>query len=190
MYWKSWTAASLTVLVWTTGCSRGPMAAQVTNGLGMAGMPGGGANHIATSDWMRTDATNKVVELRLIAGVNGRLNFNGYSNGAMNVVVPPGWKVSVAFQNQLQRRRHSAVIAPFAARSVGQARPAFIGASTANAEKGTLPDHTDWFQFEADKEGRYAIVCGVSGHEDTGMWDTFVVSSHVALPRIYIQVEG
>ncbi len=46
--------------------------------------------------------------------------------------------------------------------------------------KGT----TQKFSFIADKAGKYAIVCGVPGHDAAGMWDTLVVSDSAATATI------
>ena len=52
--------------------------------------------------WVKVDAAHRTVSLKITAaegGANGTLNFNGYGNGQMTVVVPAGWRVHIDFAN-------------------------------------------------------------------------------------------
>ncbi len=184
----AWVVGMLTVVLSISGCTQGPAGSHVSNSIGSSGMFAGSSSEMATSEWMRIDHLNHHVQLKWIAGVNGEKNVNGYRNGVMNVVVPPGWTVDVVFLNALKGERHSAVIAPFA--SVGAEQPALAGAASRDAARGSPTGVKQRFSFTADQEGRYAMVCGVRGHRDSGMWATFTVSRNLASPRIYIQHQG
>src|SRR2546422_9360276 len=67
-----------------------------------------------TPAWMRVDADKKIVRLQIVGaadGTNGTMNFNGYAQGEMRVIVPLGWTVHVSFRSEehtseLQSRLH------------------------------------------------------------------------------------
>jgi hypothetical protein len=40
------------------------------------------------------------------------------------------------------------------------------------------------FSFKADKAGQYAMVCGVPGHAQGGMWDELDISATAQAPTI------
>ena len=52
---------------------------------------------------------------------------------------------------------------------------------TRDLVKGILDD-TDDFRFVANREGKFWLFCGVTGHGYSGMWDYFVVSKEATLP--------
>src|SRR6266480_4101842 len=66
--------------------------------------------------WLHYDAPAKTVRFQLIAGltgVNGALNFNGFSDGGLTLVVPAGWQTEIDFRNHDGMLPHSAeIIAP------------------------------------------------------------------------------
>src|SRR2546422_3371483 len=52
--------------------------------------------------WVKVDAAHRTVSLKITAaegGANGTLNFNGYGNGQMTVVVPAGGRGHIDFAN-------------------------------------------------------------------------------------------
>ncbi|MCZ6495381.1 MAG: sulfocyanin-like copper-binding protein, partial [Alphaproteobacteria bacterium] len=53
--------------------------------------------------WMEADASRKKVKFMLVSGWNannGALNYNGYFEGGMTIVVPVGWRVEITLRNQ------------------------------------------------------------------------------------------
>lgn len=119
--------------------------------------------------------------------LNKKMNFDGYSNGAMQVTVPQGWKVNVTFKKDNPSLPHSAMFVPYdlrASTSFSQSNVSFSGAMTPTPSFGTSGNTTCNFSFVADKTGKYAIVCGVTGHAAMEMWDTFIVSDSANAPSV------
>jgi sulfocyanin len=138
---------------------------------------------------LASDAASKTVTVNLIAGEgasgNG-FNFNGYANGAMHVQVPTGWTVKVSMVDQAETP-HSALVVPWSQRQGGSFVPAFTGSAPADFRSGIEKgDDPQTFTFTADKAGQYAIVCGVPGHVDAGMWDAFDVVDKLAAPQVLV----
>jgi hypothetical protein len=138
---------------------------------------------------MKIDADQRVVRLLFVGaadGANGTMNFNGYGNGDMTVVVPLGWKVEVEFQNKgLGALPHSlVVINPVTPLPVEGGVPAFPRALTVKLVPGLLAGETDSFEFVASREGRFLFFCGVTGHGVAGMWDYLEVSREATLPGV------
>jgi plastocyanin len=118
---------------------------------------------------MTCDSPAKSVTIKLTAR---GFDFNGYANGKMTMSVPQGWKVAVQFTNQAPTP-HSAVIVS----GPDATTPAFSGAGTPDPVSGTPPGQSASFTFTADKTGSYRIACLVPGHQASGMWDTFQITS-------------
>lgn len=146
-----------------------------------------------SSPWLQYNLSSKTVNLELIAsdtGANGGFNFDGYSLGQMTVTIPSGWTVNVTYQNNTNSTGHSAMIVPYAQHTAPSGfTPAFSGSSTPNPDVGITSGQTQTMHFVATTPGKYAIICGVSGHADAGMWDTFVVSSTAVYPSVVIGSE-
>jgi sulfocyanin len=139
---------------------------------------------------LRSDAASRTVTVNLIAGqgsdANG-FNFNGYANGALHIQVPTGWRVKVSMIDEASTP-HSALIVPQAQRQGGPFEPAFTGSAPADFRSGIEKgDDPQTFAFTADKAGEYAIVCGVPGHVDAGMWDAFDVVDNLAAPQVLVK---
>ncbi|MCL6515906.1 sulfocyanin-like copper-binding protein [Alicyclobacillus sp.] len=178
------------LLCLTCGCqTHGPSAMRAWNSVGATGARAGGAHILSTAQWMRSDPAHRAVDVTLVAGMHGDNNFNGYPNGTMTIAIPPGWQVRVHYRNESATAPHSAVVVPFVERAGGW-KPAFPGAHTPNFAVGTPPGGTADFHFTADHVGRYAVVCGVAGHRDKGMWAALTVADDVVTPRIYVSFEG
>src|SRR6185437_16089967 len=50
--------------------------------------------------WLSVDASAKTARFQLIAGLtgtNGALNFNGFADGGLTLVIPVGWTVEMDF---------------------------------------------------------------------------------------------
>jgi len=63
--------------------------------------------------WLTFDSAAKTVRFELIAGLtglNGALNFNGFRDGGLTLVVPVGWKTEIAFRNHDGMLPHSAAV--------------------------------------------------------------------------------
>ncbi len=143
-----------------------------------------------SNQWLTFNTPDKVVLLKLDADYNSTsagMNFNGYSSGNMKISVPQGWKVEVAFKNDNAALPHSAMIVPYDERTNMSFSPtgvSFPGAMTPNPAFGVIDNTVQNFTFTADKQGKFAIVCGVNGHASMGMWDTLVVSNSASTPSI------
>lgn len=141
--------------------------------------------------WMTVDAQTRSVRLLLVGsadGTNGTMNFNGYGQGDMSVVVPLGWTVHVDFENKgLGALPHSlTIINPVTPLPIEDGVPAFPRALTVKLVAGLVAGETDSFEFVANKEGRFLFFCGVTGHGVAGMWDYLIVSKEAKLPSVQV----
>ena len=144
--------------------------------------------------WLKFDADRQMIQLLMVGsadGSNGTMNFNGYGNGDMTVIVPFGWKVEVEFQNKgLGALPHSlVVIEEVTPLPVEGGRPAFSRALTRQLVPGMMAGETDSFDFVANREGRFVLVCGVTGHGVTGMWDYLLVSKEAKAPSVRVKAK-
>ena len=145
--------------------------------------------------WMQVDVGKQSVRLLIVGsadGTNGTMNFNGYGNGEMSVIVPLGWTVRVDFENKgLAALPHSLVILnPVTPLPIEDGVPAFPRALTVRLVAGLLAGETDSFEFVANKEGRFLFFCGVTGHGVAGMWDDLIVSTEATRPRVQVTRKG
>lgn len=140
------------------------------------------------SQWLTVDTATNTVRFQLIAGLtglNGALNFNGFRDGELTLVVPVGWKTEIAFRNHDGMLPHSAeVIAPQEPLPTQPVSPAISRAFTLNLEKGLPPEGTDEMRFTATPAGEYLIFCGVPGHGAAGMWIRLQVSATARTPAL------
>ena len=138
--------------------------------------------------WLTFDAAGKTVRFQLIAGLtglNGALNFNGFRDGELTVVVPVGWQTEIAFRNHDGMLPHSAeVIAPQTPLPAQPVGPAIPRAFTLNLGTGLPPEGTDDMRFVAEPAGEYLIFCGVPGHGAAGMWIRLRVSATAQTPTL------
>jgi sulfocyanin len=165
------------------------MAVPVLAGLALASvmLAQAPALHIDPT-WLKVDSAATSAEFSLIAGlggVNGGMNFNGATNGALTLVVPVGWHVVLNFRNDDQNMPHSAVVIPAATPVPAAAgRPAFAGATTRQADQGLATGARQSLRFDADHAGSYMIFCAVPGHGMAGMWMKLEVSASAARPSL------
>jgi hypothetical protein len=140
------------------------------------------------ASWLTFDTAAKTVHFELIAGLtglNGALNFNGFRDGELTLVVPVGWKTEIAFSNHDGMLPHSAeVIAPQVPLPTQPVPAAIPRAFTLNLEKGLPPLGTDDMRFTAKPAGEYLIFCGVPGHGAAGMWIRLRVSATARTPAL------
>ena len=140
--------------------------------------------------WLTFDAGAKTARFQLIAGLtglNGALNFNGFRDGGLTLVIPVGWKAEIAFKNHDGMLPHSAeVIAPQSPLPTQPVSPAIPRAFTLNLAAGLPPQGTDVIRFAARPAGEYLIFCGVPGHGAAGMWIRLRVSATAPAPTLLI----
>src|SRR5205807_7712894 len=96
--------------------------------------------------WLHFDASAKTTRFQLIAGftgLNGALNFNGFRDGGLTVVIPVGWSTEISFKNHDGMLPHSAeVISPQTPLPVQPVSPAIPRAFTLNLAAGLPPQGT------------------------------------------------
>jgi hypothetical protein len=158
--------------------------------LALAGCLAGAAMAQATlkidPTWFKSDSAGSKVELALVAGfngVNGGMNFNGATAGALTLTVPIHWTVVLHFRNNDQVLPHSAqVIAAVTPVPVGKVATAFDHAATGRMEQGLPTEGHEDVKFVADRAGSFLIFCAVPGHGAAGMWIRLAVSPGVGVP--------
>ncbi len=131
--------------------------------------------------WLKVDSAATSAEFSLIAGlggINGGMNFNGATSGALTLVVPVGWHVVLNFRNDDPNMPHSAVVIPAVTPvPAGAGRPTFAGATTRQPDQGLSTGSRQSLRFDADRAGSYMIFCAVPGHGMAGMWMRLEVSA-------------
>jgi len=140
----------------------------------------------AGSQWLKYDAATKTVTFALVAGApggtGGPFNFNGYTSGSAALVVPPGSKVVINFENQ-DGTPHSAVViggdGPLPNIGGDAAIPA---AYTRDVTQGLAQGGKDAMRFTAPASGSYRIICGVPGHALSGMWIWLKIDPNAKTP--------
>jgi len=140
------------------------------------------------SKWLSFDPATRTAKFQLIAGLtglNGALNFNGFRDGGLTLVIPVGWKAEIAFKNHDGMLPHSAeVISPQTPLPVQPVSPAIPRAFTLKLAAGLPPQGTDVMRFAAQPAGDYLIFCGVPGHGAAGMWIRLSVSATAQTPSL------
>ena len=135
--------------------------------------------------WVSWDAASKTVTFTLEAGApasNGPFNFDGYSNGAATLTVPPSSKVVLNFVN-LDGTPHSAqIIADKDPMPNAGGDPAIPAAYTKDVTQGLPQGGKDVIRFTAPPSGSFRIFCGVPGHGLSGMWIRFKVDPAAKSP--------
>jgi hypothetical protein len=153
-----------------------------------AAMPAGAQEQQVEPSWLTVDAAAKAVRFELIAGLtglNGALNFNGFRDGGLTLVVPLGWTTEMAFRNHDGMLPHSAeVIRPASPLPTQPVAPAIPRAFTLKLSAGLPPEGTDDMRFTAAPAGEYLIFCGVPGHGAAGMWIRLRVSATAQTPAL------
>ena len=142
------------------------------------------------STWLSFDPATKTARFQLIAGLtglNGALNFNGFRDGELTLVIPVGWRAEIAFKNHDGMLPHSAeVIAPQTPLPAQPVSPAIPRAFTLSLQAGLPPEGTDVMRFAAQPAGEYLIFCGVPGHGASGMWIRLRVSATAQTPALLL----
>jgi hypothetical protein len=140
--------------------------------------------------WLSFDPAAKTARFQLIAGLtglNGALNFNGFRDGGLTLVIPVGWTAEIAFKNHDGMLPHSAeVISPQTPLPVQPVSPAIPRAFTLKLATGLPPGGADIMRFAAQPAGQYLIFCGVPGHGAAGMWIRLRVSATAHAPTLLL----
>src|SRR6266571_2024277 len=140
--------------------------------------------------WLSFNAAARTARFQLIAGltgVNGALNFNGFSDGGLTFVVPVGWQTEIDFRNHDGMLPHSAeIITPRTPLPVQPVAPAIPRAFTLRLDEGLVSEATDTMRFAAQPAGEYLMFCGVPGHGAAGMWIRFQVSATAKTPALLL----
>ena len=139
--------------------------------------------------WVHADSAAKRVSFDLIAGVpgvNGGLNFNGFTNGELTFVVPAGWRVTLNFRNRDHALTHSVeVITPRAPLPIQAVPPSIAGAGSKELLLGAAADlPPEPITFVATPTGEYLLYCAVPGHGMAGMWVRFRIDATARTPTI------
>jgi alcohol dehydrogenase (cytochrome c) len=122
----------------------------------------------------RTGDNTYTMELIAGAGSASGFNFNGYEDGEMTISVPEGAQVSVDFSVKGSIHHSVSITASDNRTELQNFPPAFDGAVVENPSTGIANSSTS-FDFVADRQGRYALLCAVPGHAVQGMWIWFEV---------------
>lgn len=123
--------------------------------------------------WYSYDAATNTVTFKLEAGARGGsspFNFNGYTNGAATLVVPPESNVVMNFVNDDGTPHSAVVIADTEPMPSMGGDPAIPRAYTKDLTQGLPQGGTDGIRFTAPASGSFRISCGVPGHALSGMW--------------------
>jgi len=148
--------------------------------------------------WITANSGEKTAVFDLEAGWNsnnGTLNYNGYANGEIRIVVPLGWRITVKLFNPDLTLAHSAIITkPYAKgefpNEASGREAAIPRAYTSSPERGMF-NSRDEFDFTASdtRVGDYYLFCGVSTHGVAGMWLNFSIRADAESPHIVIEKE-
>jgi sulfocyanin len=145
-----------------------------------------------TPSWMKIDAAEKSVALEIVAGwnpENSSLNYNGFHDGQMTLVVPVGWKVSIHFTNHDGDLPHSLLVTkPYDKASfpdvAAQDQVAIPRAYSRSPDEGIDSTQDDTVEFTTKEAGAYYLFCGAQGHGKAGMWDHLEVSADAEAPYV------
>jgi sulfocyanin len=138
------------------------------------------------SRYLKWDPATKTVTFELIAGGEGAkspFNFNGYTDGEANLVVPPGVAVVMNFIQKDGTPHSAELIADQDPMPSMGGEPAIPRAYTGKVTEGLPQEAKDVIRFTAPDGGSYRIYCGVPGHGQSGMWIRFSVDPAAKEPR-------
>jgi sulfocyanin len=144
-----------------------------------------GTAQTAPSQRLSYDAATKTVTFALEAGApgtSGPFNFNGYTNGAATLVVPPGSTVVMNFVNSDGTPQSAEIIAVSQPMPDKGGDPAIPAAYTKDFTQGLPQGGQDVIRFTAPASGSFRIFCGVPGHGLSGMWIRFKVDPAAKTP--------
>src|SRR5437879_3362434 len=130
--------------------------------------------------WLTFDSAARTVRFQLIAGLtglNGALNYNGFRDGGLTLVVPVGWNAEIAFRNHDGMLPHSAeVIAPQTPLPTQSVDPAIGRAFTLQLSAGLPSEAREEMRFAARPAGESLIFYGVRGQRAGVVWSRILGS--------------
>ncbi|MBA3318575.1 MAG: hypothetical protein H0T50_10870 [Gemmatimonadales bacterium] len=139
------------------------------------------------SKYLKWDPATKTATFELIAGGEGGkspFNFNGYTDGEADLVVPPGVSVVINFIQKDGTPHSAELIADRDPMPNMGGEAAIPRAYTNKVVEGLPQESKDVIRFTApDSAGSYRIFCGVPGHGLSGMWIRFTVETAAKAPR-------
>ncbi len=125
-------------------------------------------------------SAQRLVDFYIQAGVNNGFNFDGDTNGKLELFIPLGWTVNIQCHNSATSLYHSCAVT----NGANSTTPAFPGASVPNPQEGIDPGGTASFTFVASQAGTFRIACLLPGHEEAGMWGKVIISSSITDPEL------
>jgi hypothetical protein len=130
------------------------------------------------------DPKTKRAVFRVVAAENNSnngFNFDGYSKGKANFVVPSGWHADFIFTNNANLPHSMAVVSTL--KISANTTPV---AATPNPIAGIGAGKTQYagWGLAAPGPGKYYLVCLVPGHLTAGMWDYLTVDFTAKAPSI------
>ncbi|HET7043164.1 MAG TPA: sulfocyanin-like copper-binding protein [Gemmatimonadales bacterium] len=139
--------------------------------------------------WMHADSAARRVTFDLIAGVpgvNGGLNFNGFTTGGLTFVAPVGWQVTFSFVNRDPALTHSfEVITPRDPLPIQAVTPSIPGAGSKELLLGVAAGRpAELVKFTAAPAGDYLVYCAVPGHGMAGMWVRLKIDAAARRPTV------
>jgi sulfocyanin len=138
------------------------------------------------SQYLKWEPATKTVTFELIAGGEGAkspFNFNGYTDGEANLVVPPGVNVVMNFIQRDGTPHSAELIADKNPMPNMGGEAAIPRAYTNKVVEGLPQEAKDVIRFTAPDSGSYRIFCGVPGHGLSGMWIRFSVDPAAKQPK-------
>jgi hypothetical protein len=136
--------------------------------------------------YLSWDAATRTVTFELIAGGEGAkspFNFNGYTDGEANLVVPPGVNVVMNFFQKDGTPHSAELIADKDPMPNIGGEPAIPRAYSSKVAEGLPQEAKDVIKFTAPDSGSFRIFCGVPGHGLSGMWIRFTVDPAAKEPK-------
>jgi hypothetical protein len=153
----------------------------------------GATDSTSGSQWLKWDPATKTVTFELISGLDGAkspFNFNGYTDGEANLIVPPASSVVMNFIQKDGTPHSAELIADKDPMPTIAGEPAIPRAYTNKAAEGLPQEATDVMRFTAPESGSFRIFCGVPGHGLSGMWIRFTVDPAAKAPRFEVKKTG
>ena len=144
------------------------------------------------SRYLKWDPATRTVTFELIAGGEGAaspFNFNGYTDGEANLVVPSGVNVVMNFVQKDGTPHSAELIADKDPMPSIGGEAAIPRAYTNKPVEGLPQEAKDVIRFTAPDSGSYRIFCGVPGHGLSGMWIRFTVDPAAKEPK-FVTPEG
>ena len=141
------------------------------------------------AQWLKWDPATKTVTFELISGLEGGkspFNFNGYTDGDANLIVPAGSTVVMNFVQKDGTPHSAELIADNDPMPNIGGEAAIPRAYTNKVVEGLPQEATDVMRFTAPDSGSFRIFCGVPGHGLSGMWIRFTVDPAAKEPRFAV----